>query len=239
MSIHIPEKILVGKIRSGTPSVQSFWSGGTYDGAPLSYLATFDINSVSAGYPGYYTNTNLYNAYDIEIGWQFLLSNGKWYDIVNITVNNDNEAILEIRDTDLRILTNDANNDPPNNGPDENSFGILFPLVNGVPQLSSLSKNSSAFPTDSYWIDDIQAAATNYMAINGGGSGSAGTAGTSGTSGSSGSDGTSGTSGVDGSSGTSGTSGSSGVDGTSGSSGISGVDGTDGSSGSSGSDGTS
>ena len=140
MSIYVPEKILVGKIRSGTPSVQSFWSGGPYDGAPLSYLATFEINNVSAGYPGYYNNTNLYNANDIQIGWQFLLPNGKWYDIIAVTVNNDNEAILEIKDTDLRILTNDANNDPPNNGPDENSFGILFPLVNGVPQLSSLSK---------------------------------------------------------------------------------------------------
>ena len=146
MSVHIPEKILVGRIKSGTPSVQSFWSGGPYDGAPLSYLATFEINSVSAGYPGYYNNTNLYNANDIQIGWQFLLPNGKWYDIVNVTVNNDNEAIIEIRDTDLRILTNDANNDPPNNGPDENTFGILFPLINGVPQLSNLSKNIISSP---------------------------------------------------------------------------------------------
>ena len=50
------------------------------------------------------------------------------------------EVILEIKDTDLRILTNDASNDPPSNGPDEGNFGVLFPVVNGIPQLSSLSK---------------------------------------------------------------------------------------------------
>ena len=157
MSVHIPEKILVGRITQSSLSVNSFYSGGTYDGAPLSYLATFEILSVPAGYPGYFNNPNLYNANDIVVGWQFLLPNGFWYDIIGVTVNNDNEAILSIRDTDLRILTNDASNDPPSNAPLEGNFGILFPVVDGIPQLSSLSKFSSAFPTDSYWIDDIQA----------------------------------------------------------------------------------
>ena len=56
MSVHIPEKLLVGKITQGTTTVTSYWSGGTYDGAPLIYQATFEIQSVAAGYPGYYTN---------------------------------------------------------------------------------------------------------------------------------------------------------------------------------------
>ena len=140
MSIHIPEKILVGKIIQGTTNVNSFWSGGSYDGAPLSYSATFQIESVSAGYPTYTNNPSLYNANDVEIGWQFLLPNGTWYDIISITVNNDNEAVLEIRDTDLRVLTNDSLNDPPFNGPQENIYGILFPIANGIPQITSLSK---------------------------------------------------------------------------------------------------
>ena len=144
--VHIPEKILVGKITQGTTTVTSYWSGGTYDGAPLVYQATFEIQSVAAGYPGYYTNSNLYNANDVEIGWQFLLPNGKWYDVVGISSGvTDNSAILQISDTDLRILTSDANNDPPNNGPDENISGILCPVVNGVPQLSNLAKFAGAF----------------------------------------------------------------------------------------------
>ena len=168
--VHIPEKILVGKITQGTTTVTSYWSGGTYDGAPLVYQATFEIQSVAAGYPGYYTNSNLYNANDVEIGWQFLLPNGKWYDVVGISSGvTDNSAILQISDTDLRILTSDANNDPPNNGPDENISGILCPVVNGVPQLSNLAKFAGAFPIDSYWVDDMQAAATNYIVANGGG----------------------------------------------------------------------
>ena len=171
-TVHIPEKILVGSISQGTTSVYSYWSGGTYDGAPLSYQATFEIQSVSAGYPNYYNNPNLYNANDIEIGWQFLLPNGSWYDVVDIiSVNNDNEVVLIIKDTDLRVLTNDSLNDPPSNGPIESTYGILYPLLNGLPQISSLAKFASAFPTDSYWVDDIQAAATNYIAANGTGGG--------------------------------------------------------------------
>ena len=191
MSVHIPEKILVGKITQGTTTVVSYWSGGTYDGAPLTYQATFEIQSVAAGYPGYYNNANLYNANDIEVGWQFLLPNGKWYDIIGISTGvTDNSAILEIRDTNLRILTSDANNDPPNNGPDENSSGILCPVVNGVAQLSNLAKFAGAFPIDSYWVDDMQAAGTNYIVANGGGeAGSSGTSGTSGSSGTSGQNG--------------------------------------------------
>ena len=239
-TVHIPEKILVGSISQGTTSVYSYWSGGTYDGAPLSYQATFEIQSVSAGYPNYYNNPNLYNANDIEIGWQFLLPNGSWYDVVDIiSVNNDNEVVLIIKDTDLRVLTNDSLNDPPSNGPIESTYGILYPLLNGLPQISSLAKFASAFPTDSYWVDDIQAAATNYIAANGtgGGSGSSGSNGTSGTSGTDGQSGSSGTSGIDGTSGSSGTSGQDGQSGSSGTSGSSGISGVDGSSGTSGQDG--
>ena len=217
MAIHIPAKILVGKILNGTTNISTYWSGGTYDGAPLSYTATFQIDNVSAGYPTYANNPALYNAYDIEIGWQFLFPNGAWYDIIDKTVNNDNEIILEIRDTDLRILTNDSLNDPPFNGPSENVYGVLCPVVNGVAQLANLSKFAGAFPTDSYWVDDMQAEATNYIVANGGGG--SGTNGTSGTSGSSGTSGESGTSGSSGTSGESGTSGSSGSDGSSGTSG--------------------
>ena len=169
MAIHIPAKILVGKILNGTTNINTFWTGGTYDGAPLSYTATFQIDNVSAGYPTYANNPALYNAYDIEIGWQFLFPNGAWYDIIDKTVNNDNEIILEIRDTDLRILTNDSLNDPPFNGPSENVYGVLCPVVNGVAQLANLSKFAGAFPTDSYWVDDMQAEATNYIVANGGG----------------------------------------------------------------------
>jgi len=229
MSVHIPEKLLVGKITQGTTTVTSYWSGGTYDGAPLIYQATFEIQSVAAGYPGYYTNSNLYNANDVEVGFQFLLPNGKWYDIVGVTGVTDNEATLQFRDTDLRILTSDANNDPPNNGPDENISGILCPVVNGVAQLSNLAKFAGAFPIDSYWVDDMQAAGTNYIVANGGGgSGTNGTSGTSGESGTSGSSGSSGTSGESGTSGSSGTSGESGTSGTSGTSGSNGSSGTSG-----------
>ena len=56
MSVRIPEKLLVGKITQGTTTVTSYWSGGTYDGAPLVYQATFEIQNVAAGYPGYYNN---------------------------------------------------------------------------------------------------------------------------------------------------------------------------------------
>lgn len=205
MSVHIPEKLLVGKITIASLSVNSYYSGGTYDGAPLSYLATFEIQRVSAGYPGYFNNSNLYNANDIEAGWQFLLPNGTWYDIIDVTVNDETEAIIEIRDTDLRILTNDPSNDPPTNAPLEGNYGILCPVVSGVAQLSNLAKFASAFPIDSYWVDDMQAAGTNYIVANGGGeAGSSGTSGTSGEAGTSGSSGTSGNSGTDGSSGTSG-----------------------------------
>ena len=73
MAVHTPEKILVGKIKIGSISISEFYSGGPYDGAPVSYQVTFDINSISAGYPNYANNSNLYNANDIQVGWQFLL----------------------------------------------------------------------------------------------------------------------------------------------------------------------
>ena len=239
MGIHVPEKILVGRIKFGTTYVSGFYNDITspYDGAPLSYTATFEIPSYSAGYPGYYNNPNLYNVNDVQVGWQFLLPNGKWYDITSIvSTNGDNEIVLQITDTDLRVLTTDPNNDPPSNGPTEGNYGILFPLINGIPQIANLSNFTSAFPVDSYWIDDLQGVAASYLAANGGGSGSAGTAGTSGSSGTSGVDGVSGTSGTSGSSGISGVDG---TDGSSGTSGVDGVSGTSGTSGTSGSDGTS
>jgi len=62
MSITAPVKLILGKINSGTSSPSSFWSGGDYDGAPYSYTGTFTIYSVTAGYPYYQQNTNLYNA---------------------------------------------------------------------------------------------------------------------------------------------------------------------------------
>ena len=221
MSLHIPEKLLVGKIRFGTTTISEYYSGGAYDGAPLSYQATFDIPSYSAGYPGYYNNPNLYNVNDIEIGWQFLLPNGKWYDIINIaSIISDTEVVLEFRDTDLKILTTDPSNDPPSNAPVEGNYGILYPVVDGLAKIANLSNFTAAFPVDSYWIDDIQSAVSNKLAL--GGFGSSGSAGSSGTSGTSGIDGTSGTSGIDGTSGTSGVDGVSGTSGSSGSSGTSG-----------------
>ena len=60
MAVHIPEKILVGKIKDGTKSISEYYSGGPYDGAPLSFTCTFDIHLYTAGYPGYYNNTNLF-----------------------------------------------------------------------------------------------------------------------------------------------------------------------------------
>ena len=89
MAVHTPEKLLVGKIKIGSTTISEFYSGGAYDGAPLSYQVTFDINSISAGYPSYANNSNLYNANDIQIGWQFLLQQMYWnsmirrYDILN------------------------------------------------------------------------------------------------------------------------------------------------------------
>jgi hypothetical protein len=163
-NIQQPDKLLVGKIKYGTSTVSAYNVGGTYDGAPLSYVCTFEVSSFSAGFPAYQNNPNLYNAYDIKVGWQFLLPNGRWYDITNIiSVNNDNEIILEITDTDLHVLVADPSNDPPQNGPTENNYGIFYPLVNGIPKLANLSNFTTAFPIDGYWIDDIEAATTNRI----------------------------------------------------------------------------
>ena len=58
----------------------------------------------------------------------------------------------------------------------QDQYGILYPVVDGIAQIANLSKLAGAFPTDSYWIDDIQAAITNKLSQ--GGFGSAGSAGT-------------------------------------------------------------
>ena len=98
MAVHVPEKLLVGKIKFGTSYPSDFYgdSGSPYHGSPLSYIGTFEIVRYTAGYPDNFNNTNLYNANDIEVGWQFLLPNGKWYDIVEI-VNVTDEAEEEYR----------------------------------------------------------------------------------------------------------------------------------------------
>ena len=227
MAISAPDKLLIGKINFGTLNVNQFYSSqDSYDGTLLSFGGNFEIVPQTGAYPINEINTELFTAYDIQVGWKFALTSGKIYTVKNITVNSATNADIEIEDTNLEqhVATG-------NNAPDEDTYGIFYEYIDGVARISRLSLNQLAFPNLGYWIDDIIGNSIKDLSLDGG-SGSAGTAGTSGTSG------LDGTSGSNGSSGTSGSSGISGVDGTSGSSGISGVDGTSGSDGSSGSSGT-
>ena len=85
---------------------------------------------------------------------KFALPSSKIYDVVGVTGVTDTEAVIELRDTNLKEYIN-SNYDPPNNFPEETQYGIFYEVVDGASKLGNLTQNQGAFTDLGYWIDDI------------------------------------------------------------------------------------
>jgi hypothetical protein len=131
MAIQSPDKLLIGSIDFGTLIPNQVYSGGTYDGIYMSFICNLTIIPQQGAYPDSFINNNLYNANDIAIGMKFALPSSKIYDVVGVTAITETSVTVEIRDTDLREYIN-SNEDPPNNFPEENQYGVFYEVVNGT-----------------------------------------------------------------------------------------------------------
>jgi hypothetical protein len=173
MALNQPDIIVVGKSVFGSTTTIDYFSSGSsiYDNTPLTYNAQFEIVSQTSGWPDNATNYNTFNANNIAVGWKFLLTTGKLYDVTGISVYSDTSASIDIRDTELRIWIN-AYTDPPSNFPDEDQYGIFVPAVNGIPKISNLFQNSGFFPGITYWSDGVIAESVATVAESGSGGGS-------------------------------------------------------------------
>jgi hypothetical protein len=173
MALNQPDIIIVGKSVFGSTTTIDYFSSGSsiYDNTPLTYNAQFEIVSQTSGWPDNATNYNTFNANNIAVGWKFLLTTGKIYDVTGISVYSDTSASIDIRDTELRIWIN-SYTDPPSNFPDEDQYGIFIPAVNGIPKISNLFQNSGFFPAITYWSDEIIAESVAIIAESGSGGGS-------------------------------------------------------------------
>jgi hypothetical protein len=155
MALEAPDKLLIGSIDFGTTIPNETYSSlDTYDGVYMSFICNFTIIPQQGAYPDSNLNLNLYNANDITIGMKFALPTSKMYDVIGVTGITDTEAIIELRDTNLREYIN-SNYDPPNNFPDENQNGIFYEVIDGAAKLGNLQQNEGAFTNLGYWIDDI------------------------------------------------------------------------------------
>jgi hypothetical protein len=170
MALTSPDIILIGNIKFGTLNVTETFNSGSsiYNGVNLTYNAQFEIIPQVSGWPDNQSNTNTFNANDIAAGWKFNLPSGKIYDVTSINVYNDYSASIDIRDTELREYINSVQ-DPPDNTPEEEAYGIFLSTINGVPSVSNLTQNAGFFPNQSYWTDDVLANSINILADSGSG----------------------------------------------------------------------
>lgn len=172
MALTSPDIILIGNIKFGTlNTTETFNSGSSiYNGVNLTYNAQFEIIPQVSGWPDNQSNTNTFNANDIAIGWKFNLPSGKIYDVTSVSAYSDTSASISIRDTNLREYINSVQ-DPPDNTPEEENYGIFISTINGIPSISNLTQNAGFFPTQTYWTDDVLAASITSIAASGSGGG--------------------------------------------------------------------
>jgi hypothetical protein len=170
MALTSPDILIVGNIKFGTLTVTSTFNSGSsiYNGVNLTYNGQFEIIPQTSGWPSNETNYNTFNANDIEIGWKFNLPSGKIYDVTSIDVYNEYSASIDLTDTGLREYINSVQ-DPPDNTPEEEAYGIFLSTLNGIPNISNLTQNSGFFPVSTYWTDDVLAASINTIAVSGSG----------------------------------------------------------------------
>jgi hypothetical protein len=154
MAIQAPDKLIIGSIDFGSSIINQTYTGGTYDGVPMSFICNFTIIPQQGAYPDPYINNNLFNANDIIVGMKFALPSSKIYDVIGVTGITDTNVIIEIKDTDLREFIN-SNEDPPTNFPEENQYGIFYEVINGAPKLGNIRQNEGVFTLLGYWVDDI------------------------------------------------------------------------------------
>jgi hypothetical protein len=170
MALTSPDIVLIGNIKFGSlNAIETFYSGSSiYNGVNLTYNAQFEIIPQVSGWPDSQTNYNTFNANNIAVGWKFNMPSGKIYDVTSVNVYNSTSASINIRDTNLREYINSVQ-DPPDNTPEEQTYGIFISLINGIPNLSNLTQNAGFFPLASYWTDDILAHSITDIAESGSG----------------------------------------------------------------------
>ena len=172
MALNQPDIIIVGKSTFGTTTITEYFNSGSsvFDNSYLTFNAQFEIVPQTSGWPDNSTNYNTFNANNIAVGWKYLLTTGKLYDVVGISVYSDTSASIDIRDTELRIHINSYAS-PPDNFPDEEQYGIFVPAVNGIPKISNLYQNLGFFPSITYWSDGVIAESVATIAVSGSGGG--------------------------------------------------------------------
>lgn len=170
MALTSPDILIVGSIKFGTLNVTETFNSGSsiYNGVNLTYNAQFEIIPQASGWPNNTSNPNTFNANDIQVGWKFNLPSGKIYDVVGINAYDDYSASIDIRDTNLKEYINSVQ-DPPDNTPEEQAYGIFLSTINGIPSISNLTQNAGFFPISSYWTDDVLANSVNIIAESGSG----------------------------------------------------------------------
>ena len=170
MALTSPDITILGRIKFGTTTVTETFSSGSsvFDGVNLTYNAQFEIIPQQSYWPNNSSNPYTYTAYDIGIGWKYNTPAGRVYDVVGVNVFNNESASISIRDTNLREYINSVQ-DPPDNTPEEENYGIFISTVNGIPSISNLTQNAGFFPTQTYWTDDVLAASITSIAESGSG----------------------------------------------------------------------
>ena len=104
MSVVVPSIAILGRIPLNNTSVSQSWNSAVsgspdYNGVPLTFLCTFQIETQPAAYPDGGYNSSVYSANDILPGFIYAQYNGQVYDVVTVSASNATNATIGLRDT--------------------------------------------------------------------------------------------------------------------------------------------
>ena len=144
---------MVASVRAGSVVVDTYYDNPSsiWNNYPYSFSCILDIIAT----PNSQEPNFLFDANDLEEGMWLLQQNGNAFLITSITVNNNLEASVILKDIDLYNLLSDYTVSG-NNYPAEGINGITIPISEDGAPLPSLiaSVLSSNLNDNGYWIDD-------------------------------------------------------------------------------------
>lgn len=152
---NLPVTILAS-IRGGSVTVSRYFTNPSspYNGYPYEFDVTIDILTLSNSEgPNFEFNAN-----DLVPGMWLLQQSGLTYEIKSITVINNTEAQVTLKDLDLYNIHADPTQSG-NNYPQENEYGVTFKLSeNGYVTMAQLQTLSANLPSVApYWINSVYA----------------------------------------------------------------------------------
>ena len=147
---------MLALVRADTTTVSRYYTNpaSPYDGFPYEFDCVLDIVTISNSQPPNYE----FNANDLEVGMWLLQQTGLTYEIIDISVVNNTEANVTLRDVDLYNIIADPTQSG-NNYPQENAYGATLQLSEtGDAILAQLQVLSANLPsTAPYWVNDLYA----------------------------------------------------------------------------------